>query len=290
MAAGLTIRRDRSTPSARASPSSPASGSRRPTSARSSGSTSRSASRDMTPELERLCRYLEPCGTGNPEPGLRRARRASRGPAARRRGHLKGVLDDGALAAPRDRLPVGRPGAMAGRRPGRRGVPAGAQRVERSGHAAGEALRAVSARLAQHEAAALRGPSAVAPALMPLMRIARASTAAGVSWSPRDAPGASHGRPGAGGLDEHPGRRLAGRPGARSLRGERRARPRGALPRRRPCQLRRAAPPRSRPCGSNIDALGVAPRDGPPGGRVRFPERLAAGRLRHRARRPALYH
>ena len=61
-------------------------------------------------------------------------------------GHLKGTLDDGGTRLPRHRLPVGGPGALAGRRPGRRGVPAGVQRVERPHDAAGAAVRAVAAR------------------------------------------------------------------------------------------------------------------------------------------------
>jgi single-stranded-DNA-specific exonuclease len=48
-----------------------------------------------TPELERLCRYLEPCGQGNPSPvfgvrGVRFTRRTVVG-----NGHLKGFLEDG---------------------------------------------------------------------------------------------------------------------------------------------------------------------------------------------------
>lgn len=49
---------------------------------------------EVTPDLERLCRYLEPCGTGNPNPvfGVRRVRFA--GPSRVGQGHLKGTLDD----------------------------------------------------------------------------------------------------------------------------------------------------------------------------------------------------
>jgi single-stranded-DNA-specific exonuclease len=56
---------------------------------------------DMTHELERLCRYLEPCGTGNASPvfGVRGVRLAGRSRVGA--GHLKGVLDDG-----RSRLPA----------------------------------------------------------------------------------------------------------------------------------------------------------------------------------------
>jgi single-stranded-DNA-specific exonuclease len=56
---------------------------------------------DMTHELERLCRYLEPCGTGNASPvfGVRGVRLAGRKSVGA--GHLKGVLDDG-----RSRLPA----------------------------------------------------------------------------------------------------------------------------------------------------------------------------------------
>lgn len=56
---------------------------------------------DVTPALERLCRYLEPCGMGNPTPVL--GARAVRFDGARRvgNGHLKGVLtsDGGRLPA-----------------------------------------------------------------------------------------------------------------------------------------------------------------------------------------------
>lgn len=53
---------------------------------------------DATAELERLCRHLEPCGSGNPSPvfgvrGVRLARRAVVGA-----GHLKGVLEGGGAA------------------------------------------------------------------------------------------------------------------------------------------------------------------------------------------------
>jgi single-stranded-DNA-specific exonuclease len=56
---------------------------------------------EITYELERLCRYLEPCGTGNPGPvfGVRGVRLAGRCRVGQ--GHLKGTLDDG-----RYRLPV----------------------------------------------------------------------------------------------------------------------------------------------------------------------------------------
>lgn len=56
---------------------------------------------EATYELERLCRYLEPCGTGNPSPvfGVRGVRLAGRCRVGQ--GHLKGTLDDG-----RSRLPV----------------------------------------------------------------------------------------------------------------------------------------------------------------------------------------
>ena len=40
--------------------------------------------REATHELERLCRHLEPCGTGQREPGVRRAGRAARRPRAGR--------------------------------------------------------------------------------------------------------------------------------------------------------------------------------------------------------------
>jgi single-stranded-DNA-specific exonuclease len=55
---------------------------------------------DMTHELERLCRYLEPCGTGNASPvfGVRGVRLAARSRVGA--GHLKGVLDDGRARLP----------------------------------------------------------------------------------------------------------------------------------------------------------------------------------------------
>ena len=55
---------------------------------------------EVTPELERLCRYLEPCGTGNAEPGVRRAGRAASPAGTGGQGHLKGALDDGAHRLP----------------------------------------------------------------------------------------------------------------------------------------------------------------------------------------------
>ena len=50
---------------------------------------------EVTPDFERLCRYLEPCGTGNPGPvfGVRGARLVGHGRVGAN--HLKGVLDDG---------------------------------------------------------------------------------------------------------------------------------------------------------------------------------------------------
>lgn len=50
---------------------------------------------EVTRELERLCRYLEPCGQGNPSPvfGVRGVRFLNRSIVGN--GHLKGVLDDG---------------------------------------------------------------------------------------------------------------------------------------------------------------------------------------------------
>jgi single-stranded-DNA-specific exonuclease len=49
---------------------------------------------EVTPELERLCRYLEPCGQGNPSPvfGVRGVRFANRTIVGN--GHLKGFLED----------------------------------------------------------------------------------------------------------------------------------------------------------------------------------------------------
>ena len=50
---------------------------------------------EVTPDFERLCRYLEPCGTGNPGPvfGVRGARLVGHGRVGAN--HLKGTLDDG---------------------------------------------------------------------------------------------------------------------------------------------------------------------------------------------------
>jgi single-stranded-DNA-specific exonuclease len=50
---------------------------------------------EVTRELERLCRHLEPCGQGNPSPvfGVRGVRFLNRSIVGN--GHLKGVLDDG---------------------------------------------------------------------------------------------------------------------------------------------------------------------------------------------------
>src|SRR5918995_3299911 len=50
---------------------------------------------EITRDLERLCRYLEPCGQGNPSPvfGVRGVRFTSRSIVGN--GHLKGALDDG---------------------------------------------------------------------------------------------------------------------------------------------------------------------------------------------------
>ena len=55
---------------------------------------------EVTYELERLCRYLEPCGTGNPSPvfGVRGVRFAGRVRVGQ--GHLKGTLDDGRCRLP----------------------------------------------------------------------------------------------------------------------------------------------------------------------------------------------
>ena len=49
---------------------------------------------EVTPELERLCRYLEPCGQGNPSPvfGVRGVRFTNRSVVGN--GHLKGFLED----------------------------------------------------------------------------------------------------------------------------------------------------------------------------------------------------
>ena len=50
---------------------------------------------EITRELERLCRYLEPCGQGNPSPvfGVRGVRFTNRSVVGN--GHLRGALDDG---------------------------------------------------------------------------------------------------------------------------------------------------------------------------------------------------
>ena len=50
---------------------------------------------EATDDLERLCRYLEPCGMGNPSPvfGVRAVRLAGHGRVGAN--HLRGVLDDG---------------------------------------------------------------------------------------------------------------------------------------------------------------------------------------------------
>ena len=55
---------------------------------------------EVTYELERLCRYLEPCGTGNSSPvfGVRGIRLAGRSRVGQ--GHLKGTLDDGRYRLP----------------------------------------------------------------------------------------------------------------------------------------------------------------------------------------------
>ncbi len=55
---------------------------------------------DVTPELERLCRYLEPCGAGNAAPvfGVRGARFT--GTARVGNGHLRGVLEDAGARLP----------------------------------------------------------------------------------------------------------------------------------------------------------------------------------------------
>ena len=50
---------------------------------------------EVTHDLERLCRHLEPCGMGNPSPvfGVRGVRMAGHGRVGTN--HLKGSLDDG---------------------------------------------------------------------------------------------------------------------------------------------------------------------------------------------------
>ena len=55
---------------------------------------------EATSDLERLCRYLEPCGAGNPSPvyGVRGVRLAGHGRVGTN--HLKGTLDDGTARLP----------------------------------------------------------------------------------------------------------------------------------------------------------------------------------------------
>ena len=55
---------------------------------------------EATMDLERLCRYLEPCGAGNPSPvyGVRGVRLAGHGRVGTN--HLKGTLDDGSARLP----------------------------------------------------------------------------------------------------------------------------------------------------------------------------------------------
>ena len=56
--------------------------------------------REATPELERMCRHLEPCGAGNASPvfGVRGVRLTGRSRVGS--GHLKGTLDDGTTRLP----------------------------------------------------------------------------------------------------------------------------------------------------------------------------------------------
>jgi len=58
------------------------------------------ALREATPELERMCRHLEPCGSGNASPvfGVRGVRLTGRSRVGS--GHLKGMLDDGTTRLP----------------------------------------------------------------------------------------------------------------------------------------------------------------------------------------------
>jgi single-stranded-DNA-specific exonuclease len=58
------------------------------------------ALREATPELERMCRHLEPCGSGNASPvfGVRGVRLTGRSRVGS--GHLKGTLDDGTTRLP----------------------------------------------------------------------------------------------------------------------------------------------------------------------------------------------
>jgi single-stranded-DNA-specific exonuclease len=58
------------------------------------------ALQEATPELERMCRHLEPCGSGNASPvfGVRGVRLTGRSRVGS--GHLKGTLDDGTTRLP----------------------------------------------------------------------------------------------------------------------------------------------------------------------------------------------
>ena len=85
MAAGLTIRREKLDAFRERFGELARGDARAPRiSGRSSGWTSRSGCTRSPRDLERLCRYLEPCGTGNSQPGLRRPGRALRAAGAGR--------------------------------------------------------------------------------------------------------------------------------------------------------------------------------------------------------------
>ena len=150
MAAGLTIRRGNLDASASASPTSPA---------------QRLGPDDLGPGAAggsggQLWRgsptsWSGSAATWSPAGRATRARCSgcgacvSRGRQSVGNGHLKGVLDDGPVTAPGHRLPVGRPGALAGRRPGGRGVPDRVRRVERLQLTLQARLCALSLRRAQ---------------------------------------------------------------------------------------------------------------------------------------------
>ena len=224
---------------------------------------------EVTDELERLCRHLEPCGMGNPRPvfGVRGvdspggsgSAAATEGRPRRRPGRLAAIG-----------FQLGRPGALAGRWPGGRGVPPRAATSGGRLHAAGPALRYRSPR---------RRPAAGARRAVRDRRRHHRGFGGRRLSVPAGCAGAAHGRPGAGGLDEHPRRTRSPAPAcsisspgaARSASRRSRAAPRTADF----VELSRASLAALR---ANIDGAGREPRgDGPPGDALRFVERLAPG-------------